>query len=203
MKVLLLMSVSLLCSVFLFGGDNYVQADEDVSVFTMSLLPSQIEFNPLYTYSSLEAQIYSALHEGLVGYDPQFLSPVPGLAQRWEVLEDGMLYRFYIHPQAYYSNGDKVLSSHFRDAWLKMLELGDDAPFGFLLDPVRNAAAYRLGEVRDSEDVGISAPAANILDVQLEYPAGYFLSILPHHSLVALHPHALTVRAWSRLRLLP
>lgn len=201
MKVLFLVFMMLLCPLLLFGGDTYVQAEKELSVFTMSLLPSQIEFNPLYTYSSLEGQVYSALYEGVVGYDPQSLSPVSALASRWEVLEDGTLYRFHINPQAYYSNGDKVLSKHFRDTWLKMLTLGDEAPFSFLLDPVLNASKYRRGEVQDG--VGITAPEEDVLEVRLEYSVSHFLSILAHQSLVVIHPDILNVRDWDRVEDFP
>ena len=184
-------------SILLFGVDDSVQSEEDITVFTMNFLPSEVEFNPLYTYSSLEGQIYSALYEGLVSYDPQSLNPVPGMAERWEVLDEGTRYRFYIRPDAFYWNGDKVLSTDFRDAWLKMLELGDEAPFGSLLDPVLNASEYRRGEIRDAQRVGIFAFDDDVLEIQLRYPTSHFLSILAHQSLVAIHPEALNVRDWS------
>ena len=187
----------------LLAMDRQVQSGEENKIFTMSLLPSQIEFNPLYTYSSLEAQVYSAIYEGLVSYDPYSLRPMPGMAERWEILDEGTRYRFYIHPRARYWNGDKVLSTDFRNAWLKMLELGEKAPFGFLLDPVLNATKYRRGETRDAQGVGITAPEENILEIQLEYPASQFLSILAHQSLVAIQPDALNVRNWNQFEAPP
>ena len=185
-------------SFLLFGTDNFAQSQEE-SVFTMSLLPSTVELNPLYSYSSLEGQIYSALYEGLVSYDPQTLSPVPGMAERWEILDEGRLYRFHIRPEARYWNGDRVLSTHFKDTWLKMLELGDEAPFGFLLDPVINASLYRQGEIQDPQRVGITAPEDDILEIRLEYPTSHFLSILAHQSLVVIHPDLLHIKSWNHL----
>ncbi|MGI9255738.1 MAG: peptide ABC transporter substrate-binding protein [Salinispira sp.] len=202
----LLLVCLLLFPTALFGADDFAESEsnaESDSVFTMSLSPAEIELNPLYSYFSLEGQIYTALHEGLVTYDPRTLKPVQGIAERWEILENGRLYRFFLHPQAHYSNGDKVLSSHFRDTWLKILGSGDEIPFASLLDPVHNAVKYRIGEIDNPERVGITAPSPDVLEVRLEYPAAYFLSILTHQSLVVVHPDILHIRDWSAINSLP
>ncbi|AHC16608.1 peptide ABC transporter substrate-binding protein [Salinispira pacifica] len=194
---LLLFTAFLLSSGVQAFGDESTEDEDQTSSFIMSLLPSNIEFNPLYTYSSLEAQVYSALFEGLVSYDPFSLEPIPGVARRWEILEEGTLYRFHLRQGARYWNGDTVRAEDFRDTWLKLLDPETDAPFAFLLDPVVNAREYRRGRLEEGEKPAIRVVDSRTLEVELHSPAQHFLSILAHQSLVPVHPDALEVRDWS------
>lgn len=179
------------------SAEEQPEEEEQTGTFIMSLLPSNIEFNPLYTYSSLEAQVYSALFEGLVTYDPFSLEPIPGAASRWEILEGGTLYRFHLRPDARYWNGDTVRAEHFRDTWLKLLDPETEAPFAFLLDPVVNAREYRRGRLKEGERPAIRVVDGQTLEVELHSPARHFLSILAHQSLVPIHPDAVDVGDWS------
>ena len=47
-----------------------------------------------------EHNIISALFEGLVSEDPIDLHPVPGVAQNWEVFDEGKRYIFYLREDA-------------------------------------------------------------------------------------------------------
>ncbi len=188
---------ALIASTTLIFMSINICAKSEERIFTMSLLPAQFELHPLYTYSSLEAQLYSALYEGLVSYDPFSLKPVPAMAEKWEILDDGTRYRFHINPEVTYWNGEAVTSSHFRDAWLTMLQLGNESPFAFLLDPIVNASEYRRGEIEDPSKVGIKVISDLVLDIILKEPANHFLSILAHQSLVAIHPGGLANRNWN------
>ncbi|MDR1893916.1 MAG: peptide ABC transporter substrate-binding protein [Spirochaetales bacterium] len=145
-------------------------------------------FNPLQSYSAADAQIFSALYEGLVSYHPVSLEPVPGAAGRWEISPDGRIYRFFIREEARYWNGDPVQAQDFRDTWLILLNPQEEAPYSFLLDIIRGARAYRTGAVSSPDGVGIRVVDPLVLEVELESPADYFLKILCHHSFAPLHP---------------
>jgi peptide/nickel transport system substrate-binding protein/oligopeptide transport system substrate-binding protein len=163
------------------GGDTLV----------INFLPSDLNFNPLITYTTSEAQIYTGLYEGLVSYDPFSLDPIPAVAERWEVIDDGLRYRFYLREDARYSNGDPVLASHFKDTWLRLLAPATDAAYASLFDVVEGAAAFRRGEERDPDSVGIRVAGPRILEIQLERRATHLLRILCHHSFVVIHPDML------------
>ena len=60
-----------------------------------------------------EHNIISALFEGLVSEDPIDLHPVPGVAQNWEVFDEGKRYIFYLREDAVWSNGDTVTAHDF------------------------------------------------------------------------------------------
>lgn len=52
---------------------------------------------------AISAQIFS----GLIGFDKDW-KPVPALAERWEISEDGKTYRFYLHKAAVFHDGHPV-----------------------------------------------------------------------------------------------
>jgi len=169
----------------------------DTESFAVNFLPSDINFNPIISYTTTEAQIYTALYEGLVTYDPYSLDPLPATASRWEVSDDGKTYRFTLRSSARYSNGDEVIASHFRDTWLELLSPEMDAPYASLLDIVVGARAFRTGENSDPDSVGIRVISDRTLEVELETRATHFLRILCHHSFVAVHPDMLGQEIWS------
>lgn len=174
-----------------------MSANGQDSSFAVNFLTSDVNLNPIISYTTTEAQVYTAIYEGLVTYDPYSLDPVPAAASRWEISDDGKIYRFTLRPSASYSNGDAVLASHFRDTWLALLSPEMDAPYASLLDIVVGARAYRTGENTDPNSVGIRVIADRTLEVELETRATHFLRILPHHSFAAVHPDMLGRETWS------
>ena len=59
------------------------------------------------TSTVYEAHILRDLYEGLVIYDSQ-ANVVPGVAESWEVSDDGKTYTFRLRDDAKWSNGDPV-----------------------------------------------------------------------------------------------
>ena len=53
-----------------------------------------------------EHHIISALMEGLVFKDGVTLEPRPGVAESWDISDDGRVYTFYLRKNARWSNGD-------------------------------------------------------------------------------------------------
>ncbi len=174
------------------------QDAEDGSTFVAVFGSTDYELNPLDSFTATEAQVYTALYEGLVSYHPASLGPVPGVAESWEILEDGTLYRFHLRETARYANGDRVEAEHFRQTWLAMLDPDAERAYSFMFDVIAGALAYRRGEIDDPADVGIRAVDRDTLEVRLSQPAGHFLRTLSHHSFIVLHPDALAGEFWAR-----
>jgi ABC-type oligopeptide transport system substrate-binding subunit len=170
---------------------------QDDKPFAVNFLTSEINFNPIISYTTTEAQIYTAIYEGLVTYDPYSLDPLPATASRWDISEDGRIYRFTLRSSARYSNGDEVVAGDFRNTWLELLSPETDAPYASLLDIVVGARAFRTGQNTDPDSVGFRVISARTLEVELETRATHFLRILAHHSFSAVHPDMLGQETWS------
>ncbi|MFP4376424.1 MAG: peptide ABC transporter substrate-binding protein [Spirochaetales bacterium] len=190
--------VGLISLTVLIVGAAFLGAQQNDDPFVVNFLPTEIEFNPIITYTTSEAQIYTGLYEGLVTYDPFSLDPIPAVASRWEILDDGLRYRFYLREDARYSNGDPVLADHFRSTWLSMLDPDTDAAYASLFDMVEGAQAYRNGENSNPDSVGIVVVADRILEIRLARRATHLLRILCHHSFVVVHPDMLERGGWDQ-----
>jgi oligopeptide transport system substrate-binding protein len=166
--------------------------------FVAAFSSTDITYNPLHSYTATEAQIYTAIYEGLVTYHPYSMVPTPAVAEKWELSDDKKTYRFFIRRDARYWNGDRILAEHVRNSWLKLLDPEVKAEYSFLLDVIDGAKDYRLGVNDDPETVGIEVEPGNVLTVTLEHPAGHFLKVLCHHSFVPIHPKLLDEKDWKQ-----
>ena len=160
--------------------------------------PQQFSLDPLHTFSTTEAQLFTAVYEGLVAYDPITLNPVAGQAERWEISRGRTTYTFYLRADARFSNGDPLRAEDFRMSWLRILDPGAAAEYSFLFDVIKGVAEYRSGELDDAERVGIRALSDRVLEVELAEPADHFLKVLAHHSFSAIHPSYLGALNWDR-----
>jgi oligopeptide transport system substrate-binding protein len=193
----LLMFIALVPAVFPVFAAEGPQAPRE---FTMAASPIQFSLDPLHAYTSFESQLYTAVYEGLVVNNPFTLEPVPGIAARWELSENGRIYRFYLRSDAVYSDGKPVRAQDFTDSWMRMIDPASKAEYSFLFDPIMGARAFRNGTEKDPKKVGIRAVGDKILEVELEKPAAYFMKILCHISFLPLYPAYLKNKDWGNAK---
>ena len=190
-------AVALCCILFAVAGGT-AAASAGETELVVSFLPSRIRLNPKETFTSTEAQIYTAIYEGLMTYHPLTVRPVPAVASRWTISDDGRVYTFTLRESARYWNGDRVRAEHFVDTWLTLLSPDSEAAYSFLFDVIAGAEAFRTGENRDPDSVGVRVLSPGVLEVTLEQRAPHFLDILAHHSFVPVHPLMLGSDRWDR-----
>jgi len=165
--------------------------DELVAVFSKA----ELELDFRKSYFASEAQLYTAIYEGLFSYHPLTMEPILASASSYRISEDKKEWTFTIRESARFQNGDPLRAEDFRAAWLSLLEPGRDSPYSSLFDIIKGARDYRLGKIRQ-DGVGISAPNEKTLVVQLNSPASFFPSMLCHHSFSPIHPSMLKEEKW-------
>src|SRR6266699_2696105 len=79
------------------------------------------DLDPQIVNAVSAGNILSALFEGLVSEDPHDLHPVPGVAERWDVSQDGKTYTFHLRKNAQWSNGARVTARDFVRSYQRML----------------------------------------------------------------------------------
>ena len=172
-------------------------ARETKGVLTLALSTVEMTLDPLRAYRTDELQAATGIYEGLVSYNPVNLRPVPGVAYSWEVTGDGRIYTFYLRERAKFSNGEQVTAEDFRQSWLRIINPDEEGEYSFLFDVIKGAADYRSGRNRDPGSVGVRALSPAMLEVELERPAGHFLSMLPHMSFAPVHRSHRTTAGWE------
>ena len=164
---------------------------------TITFSAGEVELDVRKSFLSSEAQLFTALYEGLFSYHPITMEPVPGVASQWSVSEDKKQWTFTIRPNARYWNGDPVEAEHFRSAWLSLLSPDRYSPYSSLFDIIEGARDYRMGKLKDPSRVGVIAKDKQTLVVRLTDPAAFFRSMLCHHSFSPIHPSMLEKKNWS------
>lgn len=148
--------------------------------------PSALD--PQITTGLTELYVMVALFEGLATIDAATGEIRPGVAQSWEISEDGLRYIFHFDPKARWSNGAPVTAQDFLFSFERILSPALGAPYAYMLYPMRGAKAFNRGELKDFSEVGARAPDPATLIIELETATPYFLSLLTHNTWWPVHP---------------
>jgi len=154
-----------------------VQRGDASQVLHRGIGPDLADLDPHLATQTSYYTVLSALLEGLVAEDPVDLHPVPGVAERWEVSPDGLTYTFHLRAAARWSDGKAVTAADFIGSWQRMLTPALAAANASQLYIIQGAEAFNRGDGSFAQ-VGLRAPDARTLVVQLEHPAPWFLSVL-------------------------
>lgn len=150
-----------------------------------------------------ENRIVSALFEGLVTKNPETLEVEPGVAETWEISEDGTLYTFHLRDNARWTNGDPVTAVDFHWSWNRILEPELGAQYNYNLFPIANAEEYANGTIDDFSQVGVTVVDDHTLQVQLKTPTPFFLQLLDHYSTFPVHRPTIEAHGTMTDRLSP
>jgi len=148
-------------------------------------------FDPAFAAAAPDTDAVRALFEGLTDYDPQTLSPVPGVATRWESSADGRVWTFYLRENARWSNGERVTAGDFVRSWERTLKIGALAPHTELLANIEGATANTQpaettepnappAEQPEPPVFGARALGEHVLQVTLEHADESFPSLVAH-----------------------
>jgi oligopeptide transport system substrate-binding protein len=99
---------------------------------------------------------------------------VGGVAERWEM--DGTTARFWLRRDAKWNDGKPVTAHDFVFAWRQVVNPEVASQYASIMYVVKNAEAINQGKL-PLEALGITALDDYTLEVQLEAPTGYFLSL--------------------------
>jgi oligopeptide transport system substrate-binding protein len=137
-----------------------------------------------------EFKLAMQIFEGLTAYNPTNLSPIPGVAQKWEVSSGGLVYTFHLRTNAAWSDGVSIDAETFRYSWLRALSPETASEYAYQLWYIKNAQNYTKKLVK-AEEVGIKAIDKTTLQVTLENPTPYFISLLSFQTYLPVPRHVI------------
>ncbi|MDR0476209.1 MAG: peptide ABC transporter substrate-binding protein, partial [Treponema sp.] len=181
-------------------GPDFAEARPRVAIrdeLTVAFSKGDVELDFRKSFLASEAQLFTAIYEGLFSYHPFTMEPVPATAEKWEVSEDKKQWTFTIREDAKFRNGDTLKAEDFRAAWISLLSPRHNSPYSSLFDLIEGAKDYRMGIQKDPSKVGIAASGQKTLTVKLNAPASFFPAMLCHHSFSPIHPSMLGREDWS------
>lgn len=115
-----------------------------------------------------------SLYDGLVRLDKDG-KPVNSVASDIQVSEDKKVYTFTLRDSKW-SNGDPVTAQDFAFGWMRVLNPKTASGSAYKYYPIKNARAFFEGKAK-AEDVGIKVVNDKTLQVTLENPTPYFLTL--------------------------
>ncbi len=182
-------------------GDTTVSSitDDDAGEDTSSSAPKEIiynliqeppELNSVLTTSTGSMDVLRHVIDGLTILNPND-EAIPGMAESWEVTDDGLTYTFHLRQGVKWNNGDDVTAHDFIYAWDMLFDGDVGAPYGGTwMTLILGATETLTGEAPSAEvtsqlaelgyENGIGYRALDDYTIQITTtgPYPYFLSVL-------------------------
>jgi len=160
------------------NNNNDGDADDDSGEKILYLNNGEepTSFDPSIGFDQLSWDPLNNLMEGLTRLDENHV-PKEGVAEDWDISDDGLEYTFYLNEDAKWSNGDPVVAADFEYAWKYMLDPDTASEAAFLAYFIEGGEDYNNGE-GSADDVAIEAVDEHTLEVTLVSATGFFLDLL-------------------------
>lgn len=155
------------------GKSDGDSADGKVFRYAVNTLPTTLD--PTKGQSIGDNEIQHAVTEGLTRNTAGDVKP--GIAESWDESEDGLTYTFHLRKDAKWSDGEPITAADFEYSWKRLVNPETASPYAFIGDCLKNGQAIEQGKM-DVEELGVKAVDDTTLEVTLEHPTSYFLSLI-------------------------
>lgn len=155
------------------GSSDGDSSDGKVFRYAVNTLPTTLD--PTKGQSIGDNEIQHAITEGLTHNTAGDVKP--GIAESWDESEDGLTYTFHLRKDAKWSDGEPITAGDFEYSWKRLVNPETASPYAFIGDCLKNGQAIEQGNM-DVEELGVKAVDDNTLEVTLEHPTSYFLSLI-------------------------
>lgn len=172
------------------GGKETAKEEDGNSaneqVLTVNARTEPPSLDPPVIDNRIAGEIANQLFEGLVRLDKDG-NVIPGVAEKWEISEDSLVYTFYLNKNAKWSNGEPVTANDFFYSWERTLRPETAAPLVSNLFFIKNAVDYNSGELKDPAQLGMKVIDDYTFEVTLERPTSFFLGLTSFFSVLPVN----------------
>lgn len=172
----------LTASAMVFGmvgsGTAVMAAEESTSALNVMLETPVESLDPQQATDGTSFEVIADYTDGLMQMDADGQA-VPAIAESYDLSEDGLTYTFHLR-DAKWSNGEEVTASDFVFAWQRAVDPDVASEYAYMLSDIGqvvNAAEIIAGE-KDKSELGVTAVDDKTLEVNLNVPVSYFLSLM-------------------------
>lgn len=207
--ILLMFAIPLIIGGF---GDPQPEAD-----FVFSSTAEHNNRDPQRMTYLHDIRLSHALFETLIVLDFNDMKIYPGVAEAWEISDDGLTYTFHLRDNARWSNGDPVTSHDFIYSWRRAMLPDTAAGYGHFMFFIKGAEDFFHWRSRQLEKyveafgagggsgqtaheywdealekfdemVALSSPDEHTLVLHLNRRTEYFLDMLAFATFMPVHP---------------
>ncbi len=167
------------------GSGNASQPQAEDQVLRIPLGGEPATLDPNRASDSISITVLYQLVRPLVYFDAD-LNTVSegGLADSWDVSEDGKTVTFHLKDGIKYSDGSDIVAADFVTSWRRLIDPRTAADYYYVMLDVEGAADVAGANPDDDAAVeaalkkfGVEAPDDATFVVHLSHPATYFISI--------------------------
>jgi len=133
--------------------------------------------DPAIITGQVEMRIVQGMFEGLTRLDPKTARSIPGLAERWEISPDGLIYAFHLRTNLVWSTGEPITADDVVYSWIRALSPATASDYAGQLFYLKNAEAFNAGKLKDSSLVGVHALDKFTVRVELNDATAFFLDL--------------------------
>lgn len=171
-------------------------AAAEAKVFRMNLHSEPSTLDPALMEDNVSGTLATGIYEGLTRKNESGES-VEATAEKIEKSEDGKTYTFTIRKDAKWSNGDPVTANDFEFSWKRALDPATGSTYAYQFYYIVGAQDYNEGKVNNADGVGVKALDAQTLEVKLNSPTPYFLSLTSFYTYYPSHQSVKDNAAWA------
>lgn len=158
------------------GSDTAAAGSSDMNV----MLETPVEsLDPQQATDGTSFEVIADYTDGLMQMDADGQA-VPAIAESYDLSDDGLTYTFHIRSDAKWSNGTPVTAADFVFAWQRAVDPAVASEYAYMLSDIgqiKNAAEIIAGDM-DKSELGVTAVDDTTLQVELNVPVSYFLSLM-------------------------
>ena len=165
--------------VFCSGGASSAAAGTAQGGTLNIMLETEVQsLDPQVATDGTSFEVIADYTDGLMQMDADGAA-VPAMAETYDISEDGKTYTFHLR-DAKWSNGEAVTAADFVFGWQRAVDPATASEYSYMLSDIGqvvNAAEIIAGE-KPVTDLGVTAVDDKTLEVQLNVPVSYFLSLM-------------------------
>jgi len=169
------------------GGNTGVAANQVLRMAWGSEPPS---LDPGLATDTTSANVIFNLSDPLVKLNPETLEAEPGLAESWDISDDGKTVTYHLRKDGKWTNGDPVTAKDFVYSWKRTLSPDLAADYAYQLYGMVGALEYNsCAKNCDAlaAKVGVEAPDDYTLVVHLTSSQPWFVQQSAHTAFIPVH----------------
>jgi methyl-accepting chemotaxis protein/ABC-type oligopeptide transport system substrate-binding subunit len=147
-------------------------------ITTALLLWQNLNLDPIHATAAVLGFLAKSIHAKLVAFG-EGAELMPELAESWETLDQGKRYRFHLRRNVRFHNGRLFEARDVYESFLRLLLPSNKSTSNWILRSVRGAEDVISGKSKTLS--GIEVIDAHTVEIQLEEPLAFFLSLLSMH----------------------
>jgi len=147
--------------------------------------------DPALATGQPDGRVVMALFEGLTRLNGKTAQPEPGLAERWEIFEEGRRYVFHLRTNAVWSTGEPITADDVVYSWRRVIDPSTAADYSGQLYYVKNGEEINTGKIKDLSQLGVRALNRHTVEVELVAPTPFFLDLCWFRTLSIVPRHAI------------